>query len=93
MSIARFAAMALAFAVSAALGPGRAAAEEPLEGSCVYNREVHPPRSEICQGDTLKRCENGAWVDVGHCDQPALQPPRAEGGDELKPPPTTPKPR
>jgi hypothetical protein len=79
-------------AAVAPLGSGRAVAAERHEEGCVYNREVHPPASEICQGETRKRCENGAWVDVGRCDRPALEPPRSEGGDAVEEPAPAPVP-
>ena len=70
------------------------AAAEPAEHGCVFNREIHPEGDEICQSDVRKRCENGAWVDVGTCHDGGapLEQPKAGGGDAVPPPLPPPKP-
>jgi hypothetical protein len=60
--------------------PGAQAIED--DGSCVYNRRVFPEGYEMCQAGTLKRCEDGAWSDVGDCPDEPMEPPRPGGGDE-----------
>jgi len=52
------------------------------QAGCVYNRAIYPEGSETCRSGTLVRCEEGAWADIGLCDEaPPLPPPRAGGGD------------
>lgn len=52
------------------------------ESGCVYDRRVYPEGYEMCQGDDRVRCEDGAWSDVGDCDEPEPGPPPAtESGD------------
>ncbi len=58
-----------------------APAQDEAGGGCVYNREVYPEGAELCQDGTLKRCEEGAWADIGLCEDPERAPPRSEGGD------------
>ncbi len=63
------------------LPTGRAPAQDEAGDGCVYNRDVYPEGAELCQGGTLTRCEEGAWADIGLCDDPERPPPRSEGGD------------
>jgi hypothetical protein len=83
-------------ALAGIFGAATAGAEAPKEDGCVYNREIHRPGDEVCQGNTRKRCDHGAWVDVGTCPDGALEAPKAEGGDRVEPPPpprSAPRPR
>jgi hypothetical protein len=82
--------LVLGIALAGGLGAAAASAEAPKENGCVYNREIHRPGEEICQGDMRKRCDHGAWVDIGTCREGALEAPKAEGGDQVEPPPPPP---
>jgi hypothetical protein len=55
---------------------------EDDDDSCVHNREVYPEGYELCENGTLKRCEEGAWSDIGRCDREDEEAPRSGGGDE-----------
>jgi len=81
----------LGTALAVALGADAAGAEAPQENGCVYNREIRQSGDEVCQGDTRKRCDHGAWVDVGTCTNGAQEAPKAEGGDRVAPPPPPPR--
>jgi hypothetical protein len=35
----------------------------------------------MCQSGQLKRCEDGAWGDIGLCKAEAMPPPGSEEGD------------
>jgi hypothetical protein len=48
---------------------------------CVFDRRVYPEGSEVCRGGVLQRCEEGAWGDVGGCEDEASPPPESGGGD------------
>jgi hypothetical protein len=90
--------LGLGIALAGSLGALRSRAAEPEQNGCVYNRQIYVQGDEVCQNDTRKRCENGAWVDVGHCKDRPLQQPRADGGDavappQMPPPPPVPQPR
>src|SRR5882724_9308824 len=37
--------------------------------------------SELCENGMLKRCEDGAWSDIGRCDREVAEAPRSGGGD------------
>jgi hypothetical protein len=63
---------------------------DPSEGGCTYNREIHHDGDEVCQGETRKRCVDGKWTNLGRCEQPVLEPPRADGGDQVRPAPPRP---
>jgi len=82
--------LVLGLALTGFLGVSAAGAEAPKENGCVYNREIHRPGDVVCQGDTRKRCDHGAWVDIGRCTENALEAPKAEGGDQVEPPPPPP---
>jgi hypothetical protein len=58
---------------------------EEDDGGCVHNRKVHPEGYELCENGMLRRCEEGAWSDIGRCDREATEAPRSGGGDELEP--------
>jgi hypothetical protein len=63
-----------------------ARAQAPDEGGCVYDRQIYPEGYEMCQGGELKRCDQGAWSDIGMCASEGMPPPRSEGGDvEIEP--------
>jgi len=64
------------------LTAGAGSAQED-EGGCVYNRTVYPERGELCQTGILKRCENGAWADIGFCKKKPMPEPISGGGDEV----------
>jgi hypothetical protein len=71
---------------SVVLGGSAALAQDEEEGGCVFDREVFPEGYEMCQGGSRKRCEDGAWADVGDCPREAMPPPRSGGGDvEMEP--------
>jgi hypothetical protein len=63
---------------------GPTLAEED-DGSCVHNRELYPEGYELCENGTLRRCDEGAWADIGECERDAEDRPRSGGGDELAP--------
>ena len=65
------------------LGTGSAAAQGNEEGGCVYNRQIYPEGYEMCQAGTQKRCDEGAWEDIGFCDGDEDPPPRSGGGDTV----------
>ena len=48
---------------------------------CVYNRTVYPEGSEMCQGGTMMRCEQGAWSATGFCENEPMPEPISSGGD------------
>jgi hypothetical protein len=64
-----------------------AAAQIEDDGSCVFNRRIYPDGYEMCRGGTLQRCEDGAWGDVGMCNESEWQEPIESGGDEVVYPP------
>jgi hypothetical protein len=45
-------------------------AQDQDDDSCYYQGENYPSGYEMCQGDTLKRCEYGSWTDIGDCEAP-----------------------
>jgi len=51
------------------------------DGGCVFDRRIYPDGYEMCQSGKLKRCDNGAWEDLGHCDDETMPPPIDGGGD------------
>ena len=61
--------------------PTLAVAQDMDEGGCVFDRMIYPEGYELCQSGTLKRCESGAWADIGLCDEEPRPPPRSSGGD------------
>lgn len=79
----------LAFALSllgaAALAPPARAQGEDDGGGCVYEREVYPEGATLCQAGTQKRCEDGAWADVGDCPGGVAPEPPSGGGDAPEP--------
>lgn len=62
-------------------GSGQAQIED--DGSCVYNRRVYPNGYEMCQAGQQVRCEDGAWGDIGMCDDPEPGPPPVTGGGDV----------
>jgi hypothetical protein len=60
-------------------------AQDLDDGGCVHNRQVYPDGYELCENGMLKRCDEGAWADIGRCDREATEAPRSEGGDDLEP--------
>jgi len=61
---------------------GRVGAQSALESpGCVYDRTIYPEGSEVCQNGTKKRCESGAWGNIGMCEDEAPPPPYSSGGD------------
>jgi hypothetical protein len=57
-------------------------AEDDDDESCVHNRQVYPEGYELCENGMLKRCEDGAWSDIGRCEGDDTDAPRSGGGDE-----------
>jgi hypothetical protein len=55
---------------------------EEDDGACVHNRREYSEGYELCENGMLKRCEEGAWSDIGRCDRDATEMPRSGGGDE-----------
>ena len=77
----RAARLALLVLAAAAAGSTSARAQED-EGGCVFDRRVYPEGSERCQGGARVRCRDGAWSDIGLCDDPEPDPPPiSDGGD------------
>ena len=69
-------------AVAAVLLCASAAHAQDLDDdSCVYNRQVYPEGTQMCQSGTLERCEDGAWSDMGDCPDEPMPPPDSGGGD------------
>jgi hypothetical protein len=69
------------FGVGVLLG-SIASAQMDDDGGCVFDRRVYPEGEQMCQGSDLMRCSDGAWEDVGDCDEEEPGPPPiAEGGD------------
>ena len=69
-------------AVAAALlGFAASAAAQDGEDGCVYNREIYPEGTTMCQSGNLVRCEDGAWSDEGDCPDQPMPPPDTGGGD------------
>ena len=60
---------------------GSAAAQELSEDGCVYNREVYPEGTQMCQSGNLVRCEDGSWSPVGDCPNEPMPSPNSGGGD------------
>ncbi len=58
-------------------------AHADLQG-CVYNRSVYPHGSEMCQGGTMMRCEEGAWAATGFCKNEPMPEPISSGGDVVE---------
>ena len=54
------------------------------EQGCVYNREVFSHGSEMCQGGTMMRCEEGAWAASGFCKNEPMPEPISSGGDVVE---------
>lgn len=51
-------------------------------GGCVYDRRIYPEGAQMCQGSDLVQCNDGAWEDIGDCDDETPGPPPiSEGGD------------
>ena len=73
----------LALATACLLGVGPAAvAEEPgPTGGCEYDHRVFPESTEHCRAGTRVRCIDGAWADVGLCEDAAEAPPISGGAD------------
>ena len=62
-----------------------AAAEEPgPTGGCEYDHVVYPEGAERCAAGTRVRCIDGAWGDVGICEDGAEQPPVSGGADVVE---------
>lgn len=36
-----------------------------MPSECKYNGSSYSEGAEVCQGDTIKRCRDGSWVDTG----------------------------
>jgi len=69
-------------AVAAALlGFAASAAAQDGEDGCVYNRQIYPEGTDMCQNGDLVRCEDGAWSDEGDCPEQPMPPPDTGGGD------------
>ncbi len=54
------------------------------DGSCVYNRSVYPDGAQLCQGGQLMECDEGAWADIGECDDPRPEPAPISGGGDVE---------
>jgi len=77
----------LAFAALIALGAVRAYAqdpEDPLDAEgCVYQQQLYPEDTEMCQNATYVRCVDKAWSVEGACPDQSPQPPISQGGDPI----------
>ena len=58
-----------------------AVAQSLSEDGCVYDREVYPEGTEMCQSGDLMRCEDGAWTPMGDCPDEPMPAPNPGGGD------------
>jgi hypothetical protein len=58
-----------------------ARAQDASSDGCVYNRQVYPAGTEMCQSGDLVRCEDGAWSDEGDCPDQPMPEPDTGGGD------------
>ncbi|MBI3773346.1 MAG: hypothetical protein HY272_11685 [Gammaproteobacteria bacterium] len=45
------------------------AAQMPETGVCYFNGASYGQGSEVCSGNERLRCEQGAWLREGSCDQ------------------------
>lgn len=71
----------LALAAISLLGPASIARAQE-DGGCVYDRRVYADGTEMCQGGQRMRCEEGAWGEIGLCDDNEPPPePVTSGGD------------
>ncbi len=69
--------VAFALAISTSLFMTSASHSQSLdEKGCVFNRRIYPEGTEMCQGDSRVRCEEGSWAAVGMChgDEPGPAP-------------------
>ncbi|HXK23566.1 MAG TPA: hypothetical protein VMS55_12915 [Myxococcota bacterium] len=74
----------LAIVVVIALGAARAHAQDPLDAEgCVYEHQLYPEDTEMCQNGKYVRCIDKAWSDEGDCPDQASQPPISQGGDPI----------
>jgi len=71
------------FAIGVTLG-SIASAQMDDDGGCVFDRRIHPEGEEMCQGSDLVRCSDGAWEDIGDCDQERPGPPPISGGGDVE---------
>ena len=71
----------LLLAAAALLLSSSAAAQIEDEDGCVYNREVYPEGTQMCQSGNLVRCEDGAWSPMGDCPNEPMPSPDTGGGD------------
>jgi len=77
----------LAIAAAIALGAARAHAQDPQDPldaeGCVYQQQLYPEDTEMCQSGRYVRCVDKAWSDEGTCPDQAPQPPISRGGDPI----------
>ena len=71
----------LACGAAALLGFALSAAAQDGDDGCVYNRQIYPEGTEMCQSGNLVRCEDGAWSAEGDCPDQPMPPPDTGGGD------------
>jgi hypothetical protein len=63
------------------LSSAPAVAQIETEDGCVYNREIYPEGTEMCQSGDLVRCEDGSWSPMGDCPNEPMPSPSPGGGD------------
>gem|GEM_PF-1778272 len=62
--------------------PGSAQLDQ--DAGCEYDRRIYREGYEMCQGEQRVRCEEGAWSDIGLCDDPEPGPPPVSGGMDVE---------
>lgn len=77
------------FCLAAVFGAGIllatiASAQLEDDGRCAYNRGLYPDGTQMCQGEQLMECDEGAWADVGVCDEPQPAPAPIPGGGDVE---------
>ena len=77
----RIESLACAAVAAALLGFAASATAQDGQDGCVYDRQVYPDGTEMCQSGNLVRCEDGAWSDEGDCPDQPMPPPDTGGGD------------
>ena len=75
--------LAAVFGIGIALAT-LASAQLEDDGSCVYDRSLYPDGTRMCQGEQLMECDEGAWEDVGNCDEPQPAPVPISGGGDVE---------
>jgi hypothetical protein len=58
--------------------------QDPLDAEgCVFQQQLYPEDTEMCQSGRYVRCVDRAWSDEGDCPGQTPQPPISQGGDPI----------